>query len=68
MSFQTDHSIWCVPVAFLKRPKTHFRVLPGPYHNLPAQYTTIFHVKMLISYDNMKYFLPVLLKQYLVNP
>ena len=35
----------------------------GTYDNLPAQYTTIFHVKMLISHDNMKYFLPILLKQ-----
>ena len=35
----------------------------GTYVNLPAQYTTIIHVKMLISHDNMKYFLPILLKQ-----
>ena len=47
MSFQTDHSIWCVLVAFLTTPKPHFKVLR-------AQSTTIFHVKMLISHDNMK--------------
>ena len=35
----------------------------GTNDNLPAQYTTIFHVKMIISHDNMKYFLPILLKQ-----
>ena len=29
VSFQTDHSIWCVPVAFLTKPKPHFKVLPG---------------------------------------
>ena len=29
VSFQTDHSIWCVLVAFLTRPKPHFKVLPG---------------------------------------
>ena len=29
MSFQTDHSIWCVIVAFLTKPKPHFKVLPG---------------------------------------
>ena len=38
----------------------------GTYDNLPAQYTTIFHVKMLISHYNMKYFLPILLKQLIV--
>ena len=29
VSFQTDHSIWCVLVAFLTKPKPHFKVLPG---------------------------------------
>ena len=29
VSFQTDHSIWCVLVAFLTRPKPHFKELPG---------------------------------------
>ena len=29
VSFQTDHSIWCVLVAFLTRHKPHFKVLPG---------------------------------------
>ena len=29
VSFQTDHSIWCLLVAFLTRPKPHFKVLPG---------------------------------------
>ena len=38
----------------------------GTYDNLPAQYTTKFHVKMLISHYNMKYFLPILLKQLIV--
>ena len=28
VSFQTDHSIWCVLVAFLTRPKPHFKVMP----------------------------------------
>ena len=56
VSFQTDHSIWCVLIAFLTKPKPHFKVLH-------AQYTTLFHVKMLISHDNMKYFLLILLKQ-----
>ena len=35
----------------------------GTYDNFPAQYTTLFHVKRIISHDNMKYFLPILLKQ-----
>ena len=29
VSFQTDHSIWCVLVAFLTRHEPHFKVLPG---------------------------------------
>ena len=29
VSFQTDHSIWSVLVAFLTRPKPYFKVLPG---------------------------------------
>ena len=29
VSFKTDHSIWCVLVAFLTKPKPHFKVLPG---------------------------------------
>ena len=63
VSFQTDQSIWCVLVAFLTRPNLISKYYLGTYDNLPAQYTTIFHVKMLISHDNMKHFLPILLKQ-----
>ena len=29
VSFQTDHSIWCVLAAFLTKPKPHFKLLPG---------------------------------------
>ena len=29
VSFQADHSIWCVLVALLTKPKPHFKVLPG---------------------------------------
>ena len=29
VSFQTDHSIWCVLVVFLTKPKPNFKVLPG---------------------------------------
>ena len=29
LSFQTDQSIWCVLVAFVTKPKPHFKVLPG---------------------------------------
>ena len=64
VSFQADHSIWCVHVALLtKNLNLISKYCLGTYDNLPAQYTTILHVKMLISHDNMKYFLPILLKQ-----
>ena len=53
VSFQTDQSIWCVLVAFLTKPSPQIisKYCLGTYDNLPAQYTTIFHVKMFISHD-----------------
>ena len=63
VSFKTDHSILCVLVAFLTKPKPHFKVLPGHLQYLACAIYYDFHVKMLISHDKIKYFLPIFLKK-----
>ena len=63
MSFQTDQGNWCVLVVFLTKHKPpNFKVVPlAP--TITCLRNILQYFKMLISHDDLKYFLSILQKQ-----